>query len=619
MRRRDFLKSTGAITGGIALVGELGEYLGWHTADDWDRSQVNRGTVHNNEGGFLDTQVAPGYDLTSPYRVSDLEVYLPLQEEDDSTAQDYSGNDNDAQLNGPSPTTAMLGNPGYELVRSEGDSIDGTKPAMSDVVTKTLWVKFDSIVGRQQLVGEADGDSATVWVENDGDGSGFTQKFFVDTGSEEYSITGAGRLVPDVWYLFVYTVDQTSSIARGYINGSPVKPRTTPTTTGDTFDLGTEYRIGGAPDESLYLDGVVKDYREYSAYFTQEDVLRLMREGVGADGTRVTTPDTLEKTDRFGKIHPEVTNPIIRASAVGWADDFREHGNVLYSSSHLSPPYIFYTGDESQVGCLRSSDGYSWTGGSFVAGQSQHRHQDPWVIPPWEHSVDSQTYYMFIEDDGGGSTWEIKRKEGPHPESIDSNLTTVVPLGSDWDDKLTGSPVTFSYNGDWYILYEGIPDSPDKYNGGAFGLTATSSLSNDSWTKLDNNPVLESTDLPWWGGDQTDNWGTIVPDDVHHHEGRWFVVGHATDNERTKHKFMVYTDTDPPYWDNDLWEWGTNPILFDHHYDTGNHAHSATTWRHPETGEMHIMANNYATSKIHQFRLYENSPAYMMTSREVIE
>lgn len=131
----------------LQAVSEAGATLTWETAADWDGAASESGVAHEsvaNTDHNDATIIKQGYSVESPLRSVDLVGYWPLHEDSGSTANDFSGNNNDGTINGPAVgVTGPLGTTGYsydgvdDIVSVPGLFNDGESFSIAAVVKRT--------------------------------------------------------------------------------------------------------------------------------------------------------------------------------------------------------------------------------------------------------------------------------------------------------------------------------------------------------------------------------------------------------------------------------------------------------------------------------------------------
>lgn len=318
----------------------------------------------------------------------------------------------------------------------------------------------------------------------------------------------------------------------------------------------------------------------------------------------------IEKIEAFANPPDGASNPMVDSANLSWCSDLREPGNTIYNEGG-SPTFIFYytgrpSGGNSDIGIHTSSDALTWSeaaGSPLTDGMGSY--QDPYVIPPWEHSVDDTTWYMFAERNSDNV---VVRFEGQSFDSISNNETVIVekgPSGS-WDEGNSASPTGFEWNGTWYCMYEGLDTSSPKI--GKIGLATADSLdAAGPWTKSDDNPIVGLNPGTWRGD-------TIVNDELFYNadKGRWIMSAHGRDADGNWPAGWLWTELDPPNWtdDSDWNEIEDNPTYWDQ--NPLNVAHM--NFVEPETGHVYNTVNDSNTAYFYLERSVNTVSERVITS-----
>lgn len=203
-------------------------------------------------------------------------------------------------------------------------------------------------------------------------------------------------------------------------------------------------------------------------------------------------------------------NTLIESGGPGeWDETIREIGNIVYHEENRKY-YFFYSAHAGEylqnnvfIGMAYSEDGTDWTKYGRVLESPA---EDCYVI------ILDGIFYMFYEDKS-----QIPFQEIDMATSIDGQTWTVAkkgvvaPSGTGWQSQDVSSPVVFSSENGFTMLYEGRGGA----NPGKIGMAKSENLLD--WT-IRNDPVFH--------GDS--RWAiSAVPDDVLKVDGVYIMTYHG--------------------------------------------------------------------------------------------
>jgi len=179
---------------------------------------------------------------------------------------DLSGNDNTGVfVNTPAWLPGKFGS-AIKFIEAESDYIDcGNKSVLNltTALTLSVWVKFDSLVGSQEVIVKSGG---YFWI-----GSYVNNPYFlVYTGGND-TITGSTVLNITDWFHLVGTWSTADNTMRLYVNGVPDGTQATAGNIND--NLAAVLKIGG--DAAVMLPGCVGCSMIYNRVLTTSEVALL--------------------------------------------------------------------------------------------------------------------------------------------------------------------------------------------------------------------------------------------------------------------------------------------------------------------------------------------------------
>lgn len=204
----------------------------WQTATDWDNSQSESGgIVHDSYSDYLNSQVTLGYRQAI---LSGLDVrgYWPLHETSGTTANDFSGNNNNATYDGPT-----LGSQGPVTNAASFDNTDDTIDIGSSTTLNSngwsnctigAWCYHDSSTGRG-FIYESGSFNHYLWIN----GNGYLQFRLYDGASDH--IINNNTFPEDTWFHAIGTYNGSTQYL--YI---------------DAVEAGTSSWSGTLYDEDAY-------------------------------------------------------------------------------------------------------------------------------------------------------------------------------------------------------------------------------------------------------------------------------------------------------------------------------------------------------------------------------
>lgn len=263
--------------------------LTWNTATEWDNAQSESGVVHesvSNTDHNDATIVKQGYQIASPSPSSNLLHYYPFHEDSGSTANDFSGNNNDASISGCTlGVTAPLGTTGYSF-DGNNDFVDLGSVSLSDSnddpFTLHLWAKKDN-TGSGQVMIAADGRRISVSYESLAS-NGY--EFSIYDGSNRHTVT-SGNTVTGTWQMHTATWD--GSTMEYFLNASS---QGTSSPNGYAF-TNNSWEYGREPDsaDAATFGGDMWEARIYKQALTSSEIQTLY-DVVDTAGTHTTSVKT---------------------------------------------------------------------------------------------------------------------------------------------------------------------------------------------------------------------------------------------------------------------------------------------------------------------------------------
>lgn len=249
---------------------------------DFDNAVSESGVAHesvaNTDNNDAST-VKRGYSYSGLPSIFDgLVGWWPLH---DDSAQDYSGNGNDANnLNGV--TTGVSGVGGIEAVDIDsgnyiqiGDS--GELDGMSQV-TASVWANFDSTVNANVLVKE--GDQSICWGINSGFNGGGVEVTLVTENNGGTTVVVEDNFDLDSWNHYALTWDGSTLI--GYKNGS--QTASTSLNGNSVLNNANPVMFGANSEKGKnYYDGSVCDGRLYNRALSTSEIETIYEQGAAPD------------------------------------------------------------------------------------------------------------------------------------------------------------------------------------------------------------------------------------------------------------------------------------------------------------------------------------------------
>ena len=228
---------------------------------------------------------------------------------------------------------------------------------------------------------------------------------------------------------------------------------------------------------------------------------------------------------------------IPRGNSVDWDQHIGEIGNVLYEPKDVGYEYkLFYSGyrgdymqDNVYIGFAFSSDGESWSKYGQILS---HPSEDPYIVKV------NDTYYLYAEDKADTPFRNIRRWHSSDCRRwVDDGVVLEPRFWSLWESQDVSSPVVWTEDNVWFMLYEGRGGGPHNVlgppsrlwgylsrtwvnTGGKIGL-ATSTNGVD-WTRSKSNPVFIGS-----GKDKTFDRNQVVPDDILNVDSTYYLTYHA--------------------------------------------------------------------------------------------
>lgn len=256
---------TGALrSGGLSLTGTFS--ASWETKSDWDNATSENGVVHEsaaNADHSDDTLLKMGYSVTSPYKSSNLGGYWPLHEDSGSTAYDFSGNNKDAAINGPTlGATGILGTTSYSF-SGGSDHVDlgsDSAWALDSSTTVSMWFRTSDTSNFKFLFnyGGNGGDYYFLRIRDGGD---------LEVQSSGGSAISSNTYDDGSWY-HCAAVFNPGGTTRGYIDGSEVISYNE----GGSFSSSQNAEIGRRTDNTDPWRGEIADVRFYDIGLTQSEI-----------------------------------------------------------------------------------------------------------------------------------------------------------------------------------------------------------------------------------------------------------------------------------------------------------------------------------------------------------
>ncbi|MCL9813021.1 LamG-like jellyroll fold domain-containing protein [Natranaeroarchaeum aerophilus] len=284
---------------GDRLTLQLPDTVGvvWETLEDWADADEQDGVVHETFGDRQDDAIQLGYEGTDDGLVG----YWPLDEEDDTVAEDVSGTDNDGD-HADSPVIGadgLLETTSYEFDGESGHvevpHDESLEMSDGDTVTVSTWANQASDQSGEEwvaLVQKSD-TSFNLQLAN-----GNEPTFTIHDGGWNEANSGI-ELETDQWYHLtgIYDGDE----ARIYVDGELEGTTTVDGEMTDASEFGVG--IGENLDASgRHLDGRMDEVRLYDRALTETEVTSLedIRTGSYTSGERTATEpldlETLELT-----------------------------------------------------------------------------------------------------------------------------------------------------------------------------------------------------------------------------------------------------------------------------------------------------------------------------------
>jgi len=263
----------------------------WETAADWDAAQSESGVVHEsvaNTDHDDDTIVKKGYAAGTPYRSTDLVAYYPLHEDSGTTANDLSGNSNDAAYAGPTlGQTGLLGTtcPSFDGSDDWVDLPDsfGIFDGSSDW-TLTGWWLHNAEQSFPILISAR--NKYYILLRCDDSSPMNAQLFTRDGNANNVAITGPSISL-DTWYFFAGTYDSANDELEFYVDAVSQG-----TASISNFKSTINFNgIGGEDGGTGTMSGRVADARIYNAALSASDIQTLY-DVVDTDGSLTTSSKT---------------------------------------------------------------------------------------------------------------------------------------------------------------------------------------------------------------------------------------------------------------------------------------------------------------------------------------
>lgn len=247
----------------------------WETAGDWDNAVSESGVVHESvtdTDHSDDTIVKQGYEIASPFESANLALYYPFHEDSGTTANDFSGNNDDATISGATVgATGLLGTTSYDFDGSD-DVVTSPSRTWTDTgLTLSAWVNADfssSHTGNEVIIRmKVDGDNnfELAWP-----GSA-TTAFGFSWSNTFPGATFTPSTVQNVWIHLVAVRTVSPNEGRLYVDGVQ---RDTASFGGDATG-GSPLYIGERDTGGDHFDGLIADVRAYDTAFSDSQVSTL--------------------------------------------------------------------------------------------------------------------------------------------------------------------------------------------------------------------------------------------------------------------------------------------------------------------------------------------------------
>jgi len=244
---------------GLGSIGDIGsttfgsvQTLTWEGASEWDAAVSEEGVAHENTANVDHNNAAllkKGYPAATPLFSTNLELYLPLNEDSGTTANDLSGNGRDMSVGSDitQGSTGLVGTTTYSWPGSNGldTSIDYSRTTIASNSWSLVFWFLTNSSGEQTVHGDSSVSGLHRWIQLD------NQKLRFYNGSS-YQYSNTTYTLGD-WHMGAFVYDDSDGNVYFYLDGSPDGSQANGWSGSDNdFKLR---KFGNEKDDSRVLDG----------------------------------------------------------------------------------------------------------------------------------------------------------------------------------------------------------------------------------------------------------------------------------------------------------------------------------------------------------------------------